>query len=69
MTSEMDFYIKITCTFIAAGVIMKFMSFLHQKKMERAERQFQLTMQALELRHRRSSENLQSQTDKGREQP
>jgi hypothetical protein len=45
------FYIKLAVTFIVSGGIIYLMNKMHEKKMEEAERQFQRTLQMIEIRN------------------
>jgi len=51
MDFETLFYIKLAITFIIAGIGCYIMDRLHKKKMEEAERQFQRTLQMIEIRN------------------
>ena len=64
MSLETEFYLKLLATFIAAGLLYKYMSILEKRKQDAADRKFEETMQMIELRNRRIDDNLQSDSKK-----
>jgi hypothetical protein len=53
MSLDMEFYLKIVGVFIASGIIFWYMEILHKRKIAEAERQFERTMQMIELRNKK----------------
>lgn len=51
----MEFYLKMVGVFIASGLLLKYMAILQKRKEDAAERQFQRTMEMIELRNRNTT--------------
>jgi len=48
--------IKMAFAVIISGLIFSFMQYLHKKKVERAEREFQLLIKSMDAKHWRNRE-------------
>jgi uncharacterized membrane protein SpoIIM required for sporulation len=53
MSPDMEFYLKMLGVFVASGLIIKYMNILQKRKQDEADKQFERTMQMIELRNKK----------------